>query len=163
MATSTKPPKTLQTTQSSTTVASADAAAESTLAAASTTTTSASLMLAFTEITGTLPSRLTKVLGLNPDSSLRKETAAQLSAGKCRRIDVDGLVSLRSHLDGLTSAQAVTWGITRADTADLCTEGNTGAKAQGAIARTRANFRFANDPGLMMLDHDGLLNGSLTL
>lgn len=160
MATSKKPPKTPQTTQSST---GAVLAAESTQAAASVTTTSSTLLLTFTEITGTSPNRLTKIIGLHADGSLRKDSVAQLYEGQCRRVEIDGLASLRTHLDGLTCAQAVTWGLTQDQTADLCTDANAVAKAQGAIARTRANFRFANAPGVLMLDHDGLPEASLTL
>jgi hypothetical protein len=163
MATTKKPPKTRQTTLASKTVARPFTAADSSQAVASATIIPSTLLLSFTEITGTSPNRLTKTIGLNSDGSLRKETAAQLHAGTARRIEVKGLESLRNHFDGLTNAKAVSWGITRDIVADICTEANEDAKVQGAIARTRENFRFANAPGVMMLDHDGLPNGSLTL
>ena len=163
MATAKKPPKTRQTTHSSTTSVLPNTAPQAVQPAASVTTMSASQRLSFTKITGTSPSRLTKIIGLHPDNSLRKESVAQLYEGTCCRVEIDGLDALRIHLDSLTSAQALTWGITHAQTADLCTEASEEAKAQGAIARTRENFRFPNAPGLLMLDHDGLPAGSLTL
>jgi hypothetical protein len=119
--------------------------------------------LVFTEITGTVPTRLTKIIGVNPDGTLRKETAAHLSQGTTKRVKVNGLNGLRNRLDGLNSANAVTWGVTRDADTTLCTQGDTGAQEQGAIARTRDNYAFAHGPGILMLDHDGLPNGSLTL
>ena len=163
MATAKKPPKTRQTTHSSTTSVLPNTAPQAVQPAASVTTMSASQRLSFTKITGTSPSRLTKIIGLHPDNSLRKESVAQLYEGTCCRVEIDGLDALRVHLDRLTSAQALTWGSTHAQTADFCTEASEEANAQGAIARTRENFRFPNAPGLLMLDHDGLPAGSLTL
>lgn len=147
------PPKTRQTTP----------AAHTATLPASENLTASTTPLAFTVITGTVPTRLTKVIGLNPDGSMRKETAASLSQGTAQRVEVHGLEALRDHLDGLTSAQAVAWGVTRADQATLCTNADTEAQQQGAIARTRDNFEFRRAPGLMMQDHDGLPNGALSL
>lgn len=118
--------------------------------------------LAFTEITGLTPSRLTKVIGLSADGSLRKEAAANLSQGTAQLVQVNGLAALRDHLDVLTSAQAVTWGITGAQATTICTDSDDQAKEQGAIARTRDNFYFAPRSGCMMLDHDGLPDGTLS-
>lgn len=150
---STKPPKTPQTTPAVNTAA---------MPAINSPTASIS-PLVYTEITGTVPTRLTKIIGLNPDGTLRKETAANLSQGSTQRIEVTGLEKLREHLDSLTSANAVSWGITRDAQATLCTRSDTYAQEQGAIARTRDNFTFHRGPGIMMLDCDGLPNGSLTL
>jgi hypothetical protein len=94
---------------------------------------------------------------------LRKETTAHLSQGTSQRIQVKDLKALRNHLDKLTSANAVAWGQTTDAQASLCTRTDTEAQAQGAIARTRDNFKFHQGPGIMMLDHDGLPLGSLTL
>lgn len=126
-------------------------------------TSAASTPLVFTEITGTVPTRLTKVIGLQSDGTMRKETAANLSQGSTQRIEVTGLEELRDHLDSLTSANAVSWGVTRSTSTTLCTQSDTKAQEQGSIARTRENFEFRRGPGVMMLDHDGLPNGSLTL
>lgn len=153
MATSNKPPKTLQTTQATL------AATEPVNTGVSTATSP----LVFTEITGTVPTRLTKIIGLNPDGTLRKETAANLSQGTTQRVEVIGLIALRDHLDRLTSANAVSWGVTQDAQATLCTRSDTEAQKQGAIARTRDNFTFHRGPGIMMLDHDGLPDGSLNL
>lgn len=121
-----------------------------------------SLPLAFTVVTGTQPDRLTKVIGLNANGSLRKETSAMLSRGRAQRVLVEDLNGLKSCLDALTSAQAVTWGVTQDETVDICTQGDTEAQQAGAIARTRKNFRFAAAPGVLMLDHDGLPDEELS-
>ncbi|NMM13196.1 MAG: hypothetical protein HHJ17_06615 [Rhodoferax sp.] len=152
MAASNKPPKTLQSTPATIEVTDP----------VNTCCSSVMAQLVFTEITGTVPTRLTKIIGLNPDGTLRKETAANMSQGTTRRIEVNGLDELRDHLNGLTSANAVSWGITVDATTTLCTRSDAEAQEQGAIARTRDNFTFHRGPGIMMLDHDGLPNGSLT-
>ena len=153
MTSTNKPPKTFQTTPD---VVDAVQPVNSGLSTATT-------LLAFTEITGTIPTRLTKIIGLNPDGTVRKETAANLSQGTAKRIEVNGLEELRDHLDGLTHVNATAWGVTVHVSTTLCTQSDTDAQEQGAIARTRENFKFERNPGLMMLDHDGLPNGSLTL
>ncbi len=117
--------------------------------------------LVFTEITGQSPNRLTKIIGLKADGTLRKETTANLYKGFAKRVLVNGLDELRSHLDALVSANAVSWGITRAVETDLCIQSDEDAIAAGAVARTRDNFSFPQGPGIMMLDHDGVPNGSL--
>ena len=149
-----KPPKTPQTTPAVNEVAQL---------ATTTGLATATTPLVFTEITGTVPTRLTKIIGLNPDGTVRKETAANLSQGTTKRIEVNGLAALRNHLDGLTCANAMSWGVTRDADTTLCTRADTEAQKQGAIARTRENFAYPRGPGILMLDHDGLPNGSLTL
>lgn len=98
------------------------------------------LPLAFTVITGIKPARLTKIIGLNPDGGMRKETSAMLSRGHAQNVVVTDLNGLKSYLDALTSAQAVTWGVTKEDAVAVCTQGDTEAQQLGAIARTRENF-----------------------
>jgi hypothetical protein len=120
------------------------------------------LPLAFTVITSTKPDRLTKIIGLDAKGGMRKETSAMLSRGQAQRVVVADLNGLKTHLETLTSAQAVTWGVTKAHAVEVCTEGNTEAQQTGAIARTRENFKFRAAPGVMMLDHDGLPDGELT-
>ena len=120
------------------------------------------LPLAFTVITGLQPARLTKIIGLNAKGGMRKETSAMLSRGQAQRVVVADLNGLKSHLDTLTSAQAVTWGVTKDDAVAVCTQGDTEAQHAGAIARTRENFKFRAAPGVMMLDHDGLHDGELS-
>ncbi len=119
------------------------------------------LPLAFTVITGIKPARLTKIIGLNTHGGMRKETSAML-VSQAQRVVVADLSDLKSHLDTLTSAQAVTWGVTKDDAVAVCTQGDTEAQQAGAIARTRENFKFRAAPGLMMLDHDGLSDGELS-
>lgn len=120
------------------------------------------LPLAFTVITSIRPTRLTKIIGLNAKGGMRKETAAMLGQGQAQRVVVADLNGLKSHLDGLISAQAVTWGVTKQEAVAVCTQGDAEALQAGAIARTRENFQFLAAPGVMMLDHDGLPDGELS-
>ena len=120
------------------------------------------LPLAFTVITSSNPARLTKIIGLDSNGAMRKETSAMLSRGQAQRVLVADLNGLKGHLDTLTSAQAVTWGVTKDDTMAICTQDDAQAQQAGAIARTRENFKFRPAPGVMMLDHDGLPDGELS-
>lgn len=120
------------------------------------------LPLAFTVITGVQPARLTKVIGMNATGGMRKETSAMLSRGRAQHVLVADLNGLKQHLEALTSAQAVTWGVTKEDPVEVCTQGDAQAQRAGAIARTRENFKFSAAPGVMMLDHDGLPDGELS-
>jgi hypothetical protein len=120
------------------------------------------LPLAFTAITGIKPDRLTKIIGLNTNGDMRKETSAMLNRGIAQHVVVADLNDLKNHLDSLTSAQAVTWGVTNDDSVAVCTQGDTKALQAGSVARTRENFKFRAAPGVMMLDHDGLPDGELS-
>lgn len=120
------------------------------------------LPLVFTVITGIKPDRLTKIIGLNTHGGMRKETSAMLSSGLAQRVLAADLYDLKNHLDTLSSAQAVTWGVTKDDSIAVCTQGDTKALQAGSIARTRENFKFQAAPGVMMLDHDGLPDGELS-
>lgn len=153
-----KPPKTPQTPLPSKSAAGKVPTAILTLRRPSASATP----LSFTEITGLIPDRLTKIIGLNADGSIRKEASAHLSKGEAQRIQVSGLAALRDHLDSLTTAQAVIWGTTNNELAKICTNADIMAKEAGAIARTREDFHFPQGPGVMMFDHDGLPNATLT-
>lgn len=118
--------------------------------------------LIFTVITGTKPDRLTKIIGLGVNDQMRKVSCAKLSHGNAQRVAAANLYELNSHLDNLTSAQAVAWGVTVDEAVALCTQSNSVAQNGGAVARTRANFTYRQGPGLMMLDHDGLADGELS-
>ena len=122
----------------------------------------AKLPLVFTVITGIKPDRLTKIIGLNPHGGMRKVTSAMLSKGLAQRVYAADLNDLKDHLDALTSAQAVTWGVTKDDSIAVCTQGDSKALRAGSMARTRENFKFRAAPGVMMLDHDGLPDDELS-
>lgn len=124
--------------------------------------TACSSPLIFTVITGTKPDRLTKIIGLGVNDQMRKVSCARLSHGNAKRVAAANLYELNSHLDNLTSAQAVAWGVTVDEAVGLCTQSNSVAQNGGAVARTRANFTYRQGPGLMMLDHDGLADGELS-
>lgn len=117
--------------------------------------------LTFTAIQGAQPNRLTKVLGLDGEGNLRKEAAAQLVHGAAQTVTVNGLEELRAFLEGLDSSHAVTWGRMHQDAAIICASYDVAAQEQGALPRTRKNFHFGKQPGIMMLDHDGHPEGSL--
>lgn len=141
-----------------------DAQASSAAAQLTQVTNTVQPALVFTGVTSTNPPRLTKIIGVDKSGAMVKEAAAQMTAGTAQRAQVSGLEQLRVVLDGLGSDQAVCWGVTEAETAELCTERDDQAKARGAVARSRENFSFpVGQPGVMMNDHDGMAPGMADL
>lgn len=116
-------------------------------------TTDPSAPLVLTLVTASHPPVMTKVFRL-VDGALHKTTAASMSRGTARRLSVATLAELAEVLDGLTPAQAVTWGACAREHAAIVPEAAT-ATTPGAIARTREHFQFPAGPGVLMLDHDG--------
>lgn len=113
--------------------------------------------LRFTRYTSTHPPRLTKVFGL-AGGKLTKQTAASMTAGMAERVEVNDLHELAARLDALTPAQAVGWGVAEQQRIAITTAAN---EDDERIGRTRQHFKFATGPGVLMLDHDGLPNGTL--
>jgi len=119
--------------------------------------------LVFTVITSTAPARLTKVIGMDSTGKMTKQTAAAMTQGRAQRVHGQGLTELREVLDSLTPANAVTWGVTADADTLLCTQCDEDAQEHlGAVPRSRANFKFAAQPGVLMLDHDGLPGAELS-
>lgn len=125
--------------------------------------------LQFTVFTSTDPERLTKVLSLNTDGTLKKQAAANMMQGTAQRAGAQGLAELAQALDALTPAQAVSWGICVQDQATIAAERDVQASkavqpdphTTTAISRTRQHFSYPRGPGVLMLDHDGCPHGEL--
>ena len=116
--------------------------------------------LVFTVITSTKPDRLAKVLGLNPDGTMSKSASANMVEGRAQRKQVAGLEELGRALEGLETNQAVTWGVCEPEDVAVVTTADLPSHP-GAIARNGKHFLFRNEPGVMMLDHDGCLDEDL--
>ena len=134
--------------------------------------------LQFTVFTSIEPDRLTKVLSLNRDGTLNKQSAANMMAGSAQRMRVRGLQQLAQVLEALHPAQAVSWGVCAHESVAILAERETPTAPAGAavppladvepdapgavaISRTRQHFAFPRGPGVLMLDHDGCPNGDL--
>lgn len=117
--------------------------------------------LTFTVLTSEQPERLTKVLSLEPDGTLGKSAAATMMRGVAARKSAATLEELDCVLEGLTPAQAITWGVCEPEHASVVREEDETTEL-GAISRTRRHFSYPKGPGVMMLDHDGGNGQSLT-
>jgi hypothetical protein len=112
--------------------------------------------LTLTLITSTTPSLPSKSFSMT-DGKLVKASSADLSAGHARLIACSGLTEFDTLLNTLSGDQALTFGIAPGHpdatvrTADKLREGD--------IARTKEYFRFAEAPGILMLDHDNTVDG----
>lgn len=120
----------------------------------STATNASAERLALTIIIGKQPQRLTKILSLAPNGTLKKQAAANMHEGIARREQVQDMHELAQLLNTLTPDQAVCWGVCAQDEARIVPE-HLVSTSDGAIARTRAYFAYPAGPGIMMLDHDG--------
>lgn len=104
---------------------------------------------------------LTKRLGLAADGTLHKQPAAKMSAGTAELVKVRSLRELDALMAGMTSAQAIAYGVTAQARVPIVTKGCE-PEDGSAIARTRENFAFHAGPGFMLLDHDGMPGASLS-
>lgn len=97
--------------------------------------------LQFTVFTSTDPERLTKVLSLNTDGTLKKQAAANMMQGTAHRAHARGLEELAALLDALTPAQAVGWGICTQEQATIAAERDVQASqaVQGDVNATTAH------------------------
>lgn len=96
-----------------------------------------------------------KTFSLNADGDLMKRSAAQISEGEARRVEVAGLAGLLQLIKGLRSNEALTYGVPEVEHARLVTKKAKKLNGSRAICRDREHFRFAKGlPGIWMLDHD---------
>lgn len=107
---------------------------------------------------------LSKSLALY-EGRLKKTAAADLVDGTATRAAVPDLSSFAKILEGLGSHEALTFGITGAEQAQLCTQEAlaSGRAPVGAICRARANFAWRKGRGILMLDIDRPRDGSTPL
>jgi len=117
--------------------------------------------LQFTIYTSTAPQQLPMTFGLAADGTLTKVTAASMSAGTAQRTSVSNLNELAQHLDRLTSAQAVGWGIGASELATIVAQDADTGTDPTRVSCTRRHFVYPKGPGILMLDHDGALEGVL--
>ena len=117
--------------------------------------------LQFTIYTSTVPQQLTKIFGLASDGTLTKVTAASMSAGTAQRTRVTNLNELAQHLYRLTSAQAVGWGIGASELATIVAQDADTGTDPTRVSCTRRHFVYPKGPGILLLDHDGALEGVL--
>lgn len=104
---------------------------------------------------------LTKRFDLVEDTIV-KTSAAQMTKGTIEKVVVDGLEGLAETVRGLTSSQALTYGIlvNGRETARVVTRSKLEEARRNVsdpnsiIARTREDLNFAHLPGVMMNDHD---------
>ena len=112
--------------------------------------------LSFTVFTSTTPKLLSKSFCIT-DGKLQKSSSADMSEGQARVVKCYDLVEFDDQLTLLKGSQALAYGVA---------PGHPDAKIRAAdklgpgdIARTKTFFQFAQAPGIMMLDHDGTIDG----
>lgn len=96
---------------------------------------------------------LTKTFFLDDSGTVRKQAAAKLVYGSYQVRNVTSLAELNTILDTLAPTQAATYGRPALDQGDVVAQSVTNPAA-GAITRTRQNFQFGDNPGILMLDYD---------
>lgn len=115
--------------------------------------------------------RLTKVIAERPKilsktyqlvkGELRKTTAAALSTGRVENLSLAGPEDLIPVLAGLSHAEALMLGVPNDPKATrLVTRRMLSEQPQpGTLSRTAEHIQFAEGPGFLFLDHDGLADG----
>ncbi len=107
-------------------------------------------------VTSTNPTRLTKSFALTKDGELEKISGGNLVEGRVETPEVDGLSGLKSLIQGLTTDQALIYGLPKIAPARLMTKKmhEKAGRPQGAITRSNECFSWNKGPGIFMLDHD---------
>lgn len=96
---------------------------------------------------------LTKTFFLDEGGTVQKQAAAKLVYGRYQVRHAPDLDALNTILDSLVPTQAVTYG--RPVTAEgVVVAQSVKGPSAGAITRTRENFQFGEDAGVLMLDYD---------
>lgn len=102
------------------------------------------------------PKRLTKQIYKAADGSLAKKSTG-FSNGTATRCDVASADELAALLDGLSSNEALAFGVTERARVSI------GAKAHlkpGQVSRSRDNFQWSDGAGILFLDFDGQFDES---
>jgi hypothetical protein len=104
---------------------------------------------------------LSKSLTLS-EGRLQKAAAADLTRGLATQAAVHSIGELAAVVSGLTSHQALTFGVTAEAKAKIATQKaiENGRPPSGAVSRDRANFAWPDGPGVLMLDIDQPKDGS---
>ena len=110
----------------------------------------------FTKVTATIPERLSKSYHLNADGSLRKESGGQLIKGAIEVLEVSSLAHFGSVLQSLTPQHALIYGLPKKDVGLLHSKSyhNKLASPANATTRTKDEFTWPSEGGVMMLDYD---------
>ena len=98
------------------------------------------------------------------DGELRKTSAANLYEGMAETRTVDNLRGLAAIIDGLTSAEALTFGVCGFGKARVVTQKKS-ARQEGleVVCRDRAHFQWPEGRGVLMFDIDRPQDGSAPL
>ena len=98
------------------------------------------------------------------DGKLRKTSAANLYEGTAETRTIDNLHGLATIIDGLTSEEALTFGVCGFDKARVVTQKKS-AKQEGldVVCRDRAHFHWPDGRSVLMFDIDRPQDGSAPL
>jgi hypothetical protein len=112
--------------------------------------------LCFTVFQSIKPAVLTKRYSL-VDGTLTKSSSADMTEGTAQLTTCSDLTEFDGLLTSMPGSQALSYGVCLAHPSATIRAAQ--ALGPGDIARTKEYFQFANSPGIMMLDHDGTVDG----
>lgn len=113
-------------------------------------------LLSFTKFTSITPKLLSKSFSLT-DDKLMKTSSADMSEGQAQLMTCADLREFDAVLGSLSGSQALCYGT--APSHPIATIRAAEKLQPGDIARTKEFFSFPTGPGIMMLDHDGTIDG----
>ena len=112
-----------------------------------------------TVITSHKPTTLTKLYSLDSAGNLNKPTpAGQIIEGEVQRVSIHNALDFADLLMTLQHNQALMYGVARPEWSKLMSQKIFEAQGKPAnvLTRTKANFAWPNDSGVLMLDYDPL-------
>ena len=112
-----------------------------------------------TVITSHKPKTLTKLYSLDSAGNLNKPTpAGQIVEGEVQRVSIHNALDFADLLMTLQHNQALMYGVARPEWSKLMSQKIFEAQGKPAnvLTRTKANFAWPNDSGVLMLDYDPL-------
>jgi len=117
-------------------------------------------MIQITKITSKKPRILSKGFKLGTKGELVKTPGGQMIVGIAERLHLHGIEELGSELQKLKPANALTYGLSIHERAEVVTKqalAKTQARSNGRlpiIARTREHFSYPKGAGVLMFDYD---------
>lgn len=118
---------------------------------------SGAAMAQFTVVTATMPSRLSKAFRFNKNGDVERLPGGTFARGSFRVMTIENLSGFAEVLAGLTSSNALVYGVPLNAAAKKLLTRNTFERAgrpEDAVTRTKDAFRYPEGAGVMMLDYD---------
>lgn len=116
----------------------------------------------FTLLDSEKPSVVSKVFSLDERENLKKSVSANISKAKCKVASVSSLSEFGALLDQLRSSQCLIYGTPFGDVTEVVTSKawEEAGRPHHQTSRTKEQFKWPDQGGILMLDYDAPKDGS---